>query len=130
MKRPVLRRRPDETLRPAEIEPAPPPPGARVGLRVLPIEVMAASKLVAADAARAIFGAAGASTISALVALSAFGALTGSLGSNFARAAANRAICGTRPAGADRAPVRDHRNSRHGSASAADRLPEAIGPGC
>lgn len=35
MKRPVLRRRPDETLRPAEIEPAPPPPGARVGLRVL-----------------------------------------------------------------------------------------------
>ena len=35
MKRPVLRRRPDETLRPAEIEPAPPPAGARVGLRVL-----------------------------------------------------------------------------------------------
>jgi ribosomal-protein-alanine N-acetyltransferase len=35
MKRPVLRRRPDETLRPAEIEPAPPPSGARVGLRVL-----------------------------------------------------------------------------------------------
>ena len=35
MKRPVLRRRPDETLRPAEISPAPPPGGARVGLRVL-----------------------------------------------------------------------------------------------
>ncbi len=35
MKRPVLRRRPDETLRPAEIELAAPPSGARVGLRVL-----------------------------------------------------------------------------------------------
>jgi len=35
MKRPVLRRRPDETLRPAEISPAPPPAAARVGLRVL-----------------------------------------------------------------------------------------------
>jgi [ribosomal protein S5]-alanine N-acetyltransferase len=35
MKRPVLRRRPDETVRPAEIEPAAPPAGARVGLRVL-----------------------------------------------------------------------------------------------
>src|SRR5918992_3203704 len=35
MKRPMLRRRPDETLRPSEIDPAPPPAGARVGLRVL-----------------------------------------------------------------------------------------------
>jgi ribosomal-protein-alanine N-acetyltransferase len=35
MKRPVLRRRPEETLRPAEITPAPPPAVARVGLRVL-----------------------------------------------------------------------------------------------
>jgi len=35
MKRPVLRRRPEETLRPAEISPAPPPAGARVGVRVL-----------------------------------------------------------------------------------------------
>ena len=45
---------------------------------VLPIDEMAGSKLVAADAARKIFGAIGASVISALVMLSAFGALTGS----------------------------------------------------
>ncbi|MQA31782.1 MAG: amino acid permease [Luteitalea sp.] len=47
-------------------------------LYVLPIDQMAGSKLVAADAARAIFGEVGASVISALVMLSAFGALTGS----------------------------------------------------
>jgi basic amino acid/polyamine antiporter, APA family len=47
-------------------------------LYVLPINEMAGSKLVAADAARKIFGAVGASVISALVMLSAFGALTGS----------------------------------------------------
>jgi ribosomal-protein-alanine N-acetyltransferase len=35
MKRPVLRRRIDDLVRPAEIVPADPPPGARVGLRVL-----------------------------------------------------------------------------------------------
>ena len=35
MKRPVLRRRPDDSACPAEIVPAAPPPGARVGLRVL-----------------------------------------------------------------------------------------------
>jgi ribosomal-protein-alanine N-acetyltransferase len=35
MKRPVLRRRPDDLTRPSEIAPADPPPGARVGLRVL-----------------------------------------------------------------------------------------------
>ena len=35
MKRPVLRRRPDDLTRPSEIVPADPPPGARVGLRVL-----------------------------------------------------------------------------------------------
>jgi amino acid transporter len=45
---------------------------------VLPIDLMARSRLVAADAAAAIFGAVGASIISALVMLSAFGALTGS----------------------------------------------------
>lgn len=47
-------------------------------LYVLPIPEMAGSKLVAADAARKIFGAVGASVIAALVMLSAFGALTGS----------------------------------------------------
>ena len=47
-------------------------------LYVLPINEMAVSKLVAADAARKIFGAVGASVISALVMLSAFGALAGS----------------------------------------------------
>ena len=47
-------------------------------LYVLPINEMAVSKLVAADAARKIFGAVGASVIAALVMLSAFGALTGS----------------------------------------------------
>src|SRR3979409_2326301 len=35
MKRPVLRRRPDDLTRPSEIVPADPPPVARVGLRVL-----------------------------------------------------------------------------------------------
>jgi ribosomal-protein-alanine N-acetyltransferase len=35
MKRPVLRRRPGEFTRPSELIPAEPPPGARVGLRVL-----------------------------------------------------------------------------------------------
>jgi [ribosomal protein S5]-alanine N-acetyltransferase len=35
MKRPVLRRRAEDAARPAEIVPAPPPAGARVGLRVL-----------------------------------------------------------------------------------------------
>src|SRR6201991_642016 len=35
MKRPVLRRRPDELVRPSDIVPADPPPSARVRLRVL-----------------------------------------------------------------------------------------------
>jgi ribosomal-protein-alanine N-acetyltransferase len=35
MKRPVLRRRPGEVIRPADILPPDPPPNARVGLRVL-----------------------------------------------------------------------------------------------
>ena len=35
MKRPVLRRRPGDVVRPADIFPADPPPGARVRLRVL-----------------------------------------------------------------------------------------------
>ena len=35
MKRPVLRRRPDEVVRPSELLLPDPPPGARVGLRVL-----------------------------------------------------------------------------------------------
>jgi len=47
-------------------------------LFVLPVTEMAASKLVAADAAGKVFGAAGASAISAVVMVSAFGALTGS----------------------------------------------------
>ncbi|HEY0671049.1 MAG TPA: amino acid permease, partial [Longimicrobiales bacterium] len=47
-------------------------------LYVLPINEMAASTLVAADAATKIFGAVGASIISAAVMLSAFGALNGS----------------------------------------------------
>lgn len=47
-------------------------------LYVLPIPAMAGSELVAADAARKIFGAVGASVIAGLVMLSAFGALTGS----------------------------------------------------
>lgn len=47
-------------------------------LYVLPINEMAASKLVAADAARKIFGAVGASAMSAVVMLSAFGGLSGS----------------------------------------------------
>jgi amino acid transporter len=47
-------------------------------LYVLPIDEMADSTLVAADAATKIFGAVGASIISALVMLSTFGALNGS----------------------------------------------------
>jgi amino acid transporter len=47
-------------------------------LYVLPISEMAASRLVAADAATKIFGAVGASIISGAVMLSAFGALNGS----------------------------------------------------
>jgi len=35
MRRPVLRRRPEDFVRPAEVAPADPPPGARVRLRVL-----------------------------------------------------------------------------------------------
>jgi len=35
MKRPVLRRRPDESVRPSDMVPPDPPPGARVSLRVL-----------------------------------------------------------------------------------------------
>lgn len=45
---------------------------------VLPINEMAGSKLVAADAAAKIFGAAGAAAMSAVVMLSAFGGLSGS----------------------------------------------------
>jgi amino acid transporter len=48
-------------------------------LYVLPIDQMAGSKLVAADAARQIFGSAGASIVAAMVMLSAFGALNGSM---------------------------------------------------
>lgn len=48
-------------------------------LYVLPVEEMAASELVAADAARRIFGTAGASIVAALVVLSTFGALNGSM---------------------------------------------------
>ena len=47
-------------------------------LRVLPFEALSQSKLVAADAATRVFGAAGASVVAALVMLSAFGALNGS----------------------------------------------------
>lgn len=47
-------------------------------LYVLPINEMAASTLVASDAARKIFGAVGASIIAGAVMLSAFGALNGS----------------------------------------------------
>ena len=47
-------------------------------LFVLPINEMAGSKLVAADAARKVFGAAGASAMAAVVMLSAFGGLSGS----------------------------------------------------
>ena len=47
-------------------------------LYVLPINEMAGSKLVAADAARKIFGAAGSAAMSAIVMLSAFGGLSGS----------------------------------------------------
>jgi basic amino acid/polyamine antiporter, APA family len=48
-------------------------------LYLLPLEEMAASRLVAADAAAKIFGAAGASVIAALVMLSTFGALNGTM---------------------------------------------------
>jgi len=48
-------------------------------LWVLPIDEMAGSTLVAADAASRIFGAAGASVVAALVMLSTFGALNGTL---------------------------------------------------
>ena len=47
-------------------------------LYVLPLEEMAASELVASDAATKIFGAIGASIIAGMVMLSAFGALNGS----------------------------------------------------
>lgn len=46
-------------------------------LYVLPLEAMAGSSLVAADAATRIFGAIGASLVAALVMLSTFGALNG-----------------------------------------------------
>lgn len=48
-------------------------------LYVLPVDEMAASSLVAADAATRVFGAAGASLVAALVLLSTFGALNGTL---------------------------------------------------
>lgn len=48
-------------------------------LYVLPIPDMAASSLVAADAATRVFGAIGASLVAALVLLSTFGALNGAL---------------------------------------------------
>ncbi|HEX7052213.1 MAG TPA: amino acid permease [Longimicrobiales bacterium] len=48
-------------------------------LYVLPIDAMAGSELVAADAATRIFGAAGASVVAALVMLSTFGALNGAM---------------------------------------------------
>src|SRR3954470_9501707 len=52
MKRPVLRRRPDDSVRPADIEPAPPPPGARVTLRVLVREDRTAFLALARDSRR------------------------------------------------------------------------------
>ncbi len=48
-------------------------------LYVLPVDEMAASSLVAADAATKVFGAVGASLVAALVMLSTFGALNGSM---------------------------------------------------
>jgi basic amino acid/polyamine antiporter, APA family len=48
-------------------------------LWVMPIDRMAGSTLVAADAADRVFGAAGASVVAALVMLSTFGALNGTL---------------------------------------------------
>jgi APA family basic amino acid/polyamine antiporter len=48
-------------------------------LYILPVDEMAKSKLVAADAAGKIFGSAGAAIISVAVIISAFGALNGSL---------------------------------------------------
>lgn len=50
-----------------------------VYLYLLPLPVMAASKLVAADAAQRIFGAVGSAVVSAMVMMSAFGALNGSM---------------------------------------------------
>ena len=50
-----------------------------VYLYLLPLPVMTASKLVAADAAQRIFGGLGESVVSAMVMLSAFGALNGSM---------------------------------------------------
>lgn len=47
-------------------------------LYVLPVDAMAGSRLVAADAAGMVFKAAGASIVAAMVMLSAFGALNGS----------------------------------------------------
>lgn len=47
-------------------------------LYILPVDEMAGSALVASDAARKIFGQAGASIIAAMVMVSAFGALNGS----------------------------------------------------
>lgn len=48
-------------------------------LYVLPLEAMAASELVAADAATAVFGAPGAGLIAVLVLVSTFGALNGTM---------------------------------------------------
>src|SRR5690606_8566828 len=48
-------------------------------LFVLPLDVMADSELVAADAALQIFGSIGASLVAALVMLSTFGAMNGSM---------------------------------------------------
>ncbi len=48
-------------------------------LYVLPLEVMAASELVASDAATAVLGRPGAAVVSALVLLSTFGALNGTM---------------------------------------------------
>lgn len=48
-------------------------------LYLLPLDEMAASRLVAADAAARIFGLAGASVVAALVMLSTFGALNGTM---------------------------------------------------
>lgn len=48
-------------------------------LFVLTVPAMVASKLVAADAATVVFGAAGSSVVAAMVMLSAFGALNGSM---------------------------------------------------
>ncbi len=52
MKRPVLRRRPDELVRPAEIPPAEPGASARVGLRVLQREDRSEFLALARDSRR------------------------------------------------------------------------------